>query len=258
MLALVIFLYLISSIGHLYVMLTGRRRIFSFILVCLISGFVIHGILLTSALPLFEIKEMSFWFSGISWVILLFYLALYVKYKEIAFGGFAVPVAFIIEGYSSTFPGLLGGGTSEIEGYFLKGHAYLAVLGMASFFLQMFTSVMYIIQSSQLKSRRPGAWFHRLPALNVLDDLGHKILYFGFAFLTFSLLLGSMWARSKHGTFWSLDPFSLVRTWPLAVTWLAYGLLLVCRITRSWKGKRSAIFSMFCFVCVIFSLLTHF
>ena len=93
---------------------------------------------------------------------------------------------------------------------------------------------------------------------NLLSYIGHKILYFGFAFLTFSLLLGSMWARSKHGTFWSLDPLSLVRTWPLAFTWLAYGLLLVCRITRSWKGMRSAIFSMFCFVCVIFSLLSHF
>ena len=258
MLALVVLLYLISSIGHLYIMLTGRKKIFNFILVCLIFGFVVHGILLGSAFSLFEDKSMGVWFSGISWVLLLFYLLLYAKYKEIAFGGFAVPVAFIIEGYASTFPGLLGGGSSEMEGYLLKGHAYLAVLSMAAFFLLMFTSVMYIIQSSQLKSRRPGAWLHRLPALNVLDDLGHKILYFGFAFLTFSLLLGSMWARSKHGTFWSLDPFSLVRTWPLALTWLAYGLLLICRITRSWKGMRSAIFSMFCFVCVIFSLFSHF
>lgn len=258
MLVLVLLLYLVSSIGHLYVMLTDRRKLFTFVLICLISGFVIHGVLLASSLSLFQSKGVGFWFSGISWVILLFYLLLYAKYKEIAFGGFAVPVAFIIEGYASTFPGVLGGGSSEIEGYLLKGHAYLAVLGMAAFFLLMFTSIMYIIQSSQLKSRRPGAWLHRLPSLNVLDNLGHKILYFGFTFLTFSLLLGSMWARSKHGTFWSLDPLSLVRTWPLAFTWLAYGLLLVCRITRSWKGMRSAIFSMFCFVCVIFSLLSHF
>ena len=84
MLVLVLLLYLVSSIGHLYVMLTDRRKLFTFILICLISGFVIHGILLASSLSLFQSKGVGFWFSGISWVILLFYLLLYAKYKEIA------------------------------------------------------------------------------------------------------------------------------------------------------------------------------
>ena len=67
MLALVVLLYLISSIGHLYIMLTGRKKIFNFILVCLIFGFVVHGILLGSAFSMFEDKSMGVWFSGISW-----------------------------------------------------------------------------------------------------------------------------------------------------------------------------------------------
>ena len=71
---------------------------------------------------------------------------------------------------------------------------------------------MYVAQSRQLKSKRPSVWLHRLPSLDVLAALNHKILYFGFAFLTASLLVGSMWAKATHGAYWSLAP---MKTWPL-------------------------------------------
>ena len=88
----------------------------------------------------------------------------------------------------------------------------------------------------------------------MLDDLNHKILYFGFTFLSASLLIGSMWAKSTHGTYWSLDS---MRTLPLVLVWGAYGILLVCRLTRSWKGNRSAVFSMISFVAVVIAIAVH-
>ena len=255
MVAILIACYLVSALTHLYLLCTGRAAGVRFGLGALLTGFALHTMMLGVSFASNAPPGWGPWLSGMAWVILLMYLIVYARYRDIALGGFAVPAAFILEGYASAFPGVWGAGSSAVQGYLLKGHAVLAILSSAAFFLLFASALMYLAQSQQLKSRRPNAWLHRLPSLDILDDLNHKILYFGFAFLTASLLLGSMWAKSRHGAYWSLDP---VRTWPLLFIWGAYGLLLVCRLTRSWKGKRSAVFSMAAFVGALFALVVHF
>lgn len=247
-------LYLVSTIAHLYNLM--RRHPFAYYLgiSTLVCGFMIHTVMLGYGFSSRGVAEWGIWLSALAWFILLVYLVVFMKYREMALGGIAVPVAFVLEGYASAFPGIWGAGSPEVQGYLLKGHAILALLSGASFFSLFGFSLMYSVQSSILKSRRPSAWLHRLPSLDVLDALNHKILYFGFAFLTTSLLLGSMWAKSKHGAYWGLDP---MRTWPLVLVWGAYGVLLICRLTRSWKGKRSAIFAMAAFVAVVVAVAVH-
>ena len=260
MVAVLVGLYLISTIAHLYNLLRGRAfdpqgGKVSFVgIASLIGGFLLHTAMLGAAFAGEGGRGWSVWLSALAWVILLLYLLVYFRYRDMSLGGFAVPAGFVLGGYASSFPGVWGAGSSEVQGYLLTGHAVLAVLSGASFFLLFGFALMYIAQSRELKSRRPSAWFHRLPSLDVLDDLNHKILYFGFAFLTASLLIGSMWAKSKHGAYWSLDP---MKTWPLVLVWGAYGLLLVCRLTRSWKGNRSALFSAVAFVAVVFAFAVH-
>lgn len=220
----------------------------------LVFGFVLHTVMLGIAFSSLGIAKWGIWLSALAWFILLLYLVVFIRYRELSLGGIAVPVAFVLEGYASAFPGIWGAGSPEVQGYLLGGHAVLALMSGAAFFLLFGFSLMYSVQSQQLKSRRPSAWLHRLPSLDVLDDLNHKILYFGFTFLSLSMLLGSMWAKAKHGAYWSLDP---MKTWPLVLVWIAYGVLLICRLTRSWKGKRSAVFSMLAFVAVVIAFAVH-
>ena len=52
------------------------------------------------------------------------------------------------------------------------------------------------------------AWWKRV------DDL----VYVSFAFLTFGMLFGALWAKEAWGHYWSWDP---KETWA-AITWLAY------------------------------------
>ncbi len=253
--AILIACYLIAALTHLYLLFTGRLSGIIYGMGALLLGFSLHTLMLGMGFSTAAPQGWGPWLSGMAWVIVLMYLIVYARYRDIALGGFAVPAAFVLEGYASAFPGAWGAGSLVVQGYMLKGHAVLALLSSAAFFLLSASALMYLVQSQQLKSRRPSAWLHRLPSLDVLDDLNHKILYFGFAFLTASLLLGSMWAKSRHGAYWSLDP---VRTWPLLLIWGAYGLLLVCRLTRSWKGKRSAVFSMLTFAAALLALVAHF
>lgn len=254
MVAILIGCYLVSAFTHLYLLCTGRSAGVLYALGALLLGFTLHTLMLGASFVSGAPPGWGPWLSGMAWVILLMYLLVYARYRDIALGGFAVPAAFVLKGYASAFPGVWGAGSSAVEGYLLKGHAVLALLSSAAFFLLFASALMYLVQSGQLKSRRPNAWLHRLPSLDILDDLNHKILYFGFAFLTASLLLGSMWAKSRHGAYWSLDP---VRTLPLLFIWGAYGVLLVCRLTRSWKGKRSAVVAMLAFVGALLALVVH-
>jgi ABC-type uncharacterized transport system permease subunit len=252
--AILVGLYLISTIAHLY-NLIKRDMVATYVgIATLIGGFLLHTAMLGVAFSSPANRGLGIWLSALAWVILLLYLGVYLRYRDMSLGGFAVPFGFILEGYASAAPGVWGAGTTEVQGYLLIGHAILALLSGAAFFLLFGFSMMFVAQSRQLKSKRPSAWIHRLPSLDILDDLNHKILYFGFAFLTASLLIGSMWAKAKHGAYWSLDP---LRTWPLVVLWGAYGVLLVCRLTRSWKGNRSAVFSMVAFLAVILAIAVH-
>lgn len=254
MVAVVVALYLISTIAHFYTLLTQRKTLYVTGVSTLLLGFTLHSVKLGSVFLSGMELGWGRWLSILGWAIIFLYILAYFRYRDIALGGFAVPAAFLFEGYAASFPGAWGAGSLEVQGYLLAGHAVLAMLSAGAFFLLFAAAWMYIVQSRELKSKRPGIWLQRLPSLDVLDDLNHKILYFGFTFLTASLLLGSMWAKSKHGTYWSLDP---TRTWPLVIIWLGYGLLLVCRVTRSWKGMRSAVFSIAAFLAVVFAMVRH-
>ena len=48
--------------------------------------------------------------------------------------------------------------------------------------------------------------------------LADNLVYIGFAFLTFGLLFGALWAKEAWGHYWTWDP---KETWAL-LTWLAY------------------------------------
>ncbi len=58
-----------------------------------------------------------------------------------------------------------------------------------------------------------------------------NLVYIGFAFLTFGLLFGALWAKEAWGHYWTWDP---KETWAL-ITWLVY--LIYIHFRHSHKGK---------------------
>ena len=72
-----------------------------------------------------------------------------------------------------------------------------------------------------------------------LDSLSYRAITFGFLLLTIGLISGAVWANEAWGSWWSWDP---KETWAL-ICWLVYAAYLHIRISRGWKGRRSAIVS---------------
>ena len=79
--------------------------------------------------------------------------------------------------------------------------------------------------------------------MNVTDNL----VYAGFAFLTFGMLFGALWAKEAWGHFWGWDP---KETWA-AITWLCYLLYIHFRQVRPQDGKNACRILLLAFVCLV-------
>jgi cytochrome c-type biogenesis protein CcsB len=111
--------------------------------------------------------------------------------------------------------------------------------------------IMYLLMERELKRKKLGAIFKRLPSLNVLDDINYRCLTIGFPLLTLGIITGSIWASLAWGSYWTWDPKEV---WSL-ITWLLYAALLHGRMTVGWRGRKAAILAIVGFCAVLFTFL---
>jgi cytochrome c-type biogenesis protein CcsB len=111
--------------------------------------------------------------------------------------------------------------------------------------------IMYLIQEYQIKSKKLGSFFNRLPSLQTLDSINHYALMYGFPFLTLGMVTGAIYAQYALGSYWRWDPKEV---WSL-ITWLLYAALLHERLTVGWRGRRAAVMSIVCFLVLLFSFI---
>ena len=129
-------------------------------------------------------------------------------------------------------------------------HIALALIGIAAFVLNFAGAVMYLLQERQLKARRPGAFYYRLPPLETLDRLTYRALALGFPFLTVGLLLGAVSARAAWGSLFAFDPLALLSF----VAWAIYAGTLAGRAAGGWRGRRAAYFAVLGFAALVLTL----
>jgi cytochrome c-type biogenesis protein CcsB len=90
-----------------------------------------------------------------------------------------------------------------------------------------------------------------LPAADVLDGLMYKLASIAFAGIALLLITGAVWANESWGRYWGWDAKEV----GALVAWLTYAGFLHSRISRGWKGRRSAYFAIVAFLFVIFTYL---
>jgi cytochrome c-type biogenesis protein CcsB len=88
-----------------------------------------------------------------------------------------------------------------------------------------------------------------LPQREMLDALIYKTVAISFPLLTLMIITGAYWANRTWGSYWSWDP---KEDWAL-ITWLTYAGYLHMRLTRGWRGRRSAYFAIIGFAIVLFT-----
>lgn len=137
-----------------------------------------------------------------------------------------------------------------LQSWWLPVHAATTLFADAFLALACIGGIMYLLQEREIKKKRFGLFYSRLPSLEALDKLNQHCLSVGFPLFTLGLITGSLWAKQAWGVYWHWDP---KETWSL-VTWFLYAALLHQRFTVGWRGRRVAILSIIAFLSVLFTL----
>jgi len=197
--------------------------------------------------PLSNLYESLIFFSL---TIAVVYLVIEKKYKTRTIGAFATPIAFLAMAYASMSPNIsdrIQPLLPALKSNWLIAHVMTCFVGYAAFAIAFGVSIMYLAmqRSPESKSRL----LAHLPQPNIMDELSHQLIMFGFLFLTVGIITGAVWANSAWGRYWGWDP---KETWSL-ITWFIYATLLHARMMRGWRGKRIAYLSIIGFVAVLFT-----
>jgi cytochrome c-type biogenesis protein CcsB len=182
------------------------------------------------------------------WVIVLLQLLLEQRTGVRVLGAFVLPIVVLLSLKATTGrPGTLG---PVLANAWIWIHIALAVIGIAAFVFNFVGGIMYLLQERQLKTKRPGAFYYRLPSLATLDRLTFRTLALGFPFLTVGLMLGALWARTAWGSAFTFDPLAFFSL----VAWVIYAGTLAGRAAGGWHGRRAAYFAIAGFAALVLTL----
>ncbi len=186
-----------------------------------------------------------------AWGIIIGYLLLEYIYKIKIIGVFVVSLGFLTIAIASLLPfryQTVEPLNPALQSNWLLIHVFVTFLGYAAFAIAFGLSIMYLLKERIENKGVKDSFFLRFPECARLDELSYKSIAFGFPFLTFGIISGAIWANYAWGGYWSWDP---KETWSLIV-WFIYAAYLHARMTRGWRGRRTAIFSVIGFISVIF------
>ena len=197
--------------------------------------------------PLSNLYESLVFFAG---TIVIIYLVIERKYNNRVIGAFVAPIAFLAMAYASLSPNIsdrIQPLIPALKSNWLIAHVIACFIGYGAFAVAFGVSLMYLVK--QKSADDTGSMMSRLPDANILDELNHQLVMFGFLFLSVGIITGAVWANSAWGRYWGWDP---KETWSL-ITWFVYATLLHARLMRGWRGKRTAFLSIGGFVAVLFT-----
>ena len=246
-------LYLAASLGYMGSLTARHRTLLRTAGILARSGFVLH----TAALGVYIYQQgrppatLAEWLSFYAWATAAVYILTEVRYESKVIGSFVIPLVVILLGTSAALPKTIESLVPPLKNIGVWAHVILTLLGNAAFALACCGALMYLLQERQLKSKRPGVLFHRLPSLNLLDELCHLALSIGFPLLTLGLLSGALLAFSAWGSFLTWDGKQI---WSI-ITWIFYAALLHGRLAGGWRGRKAAILSIIGFCGVVFASL---
>lgn len=130
-------------------------------------------------------------------------------------------------------------------------HVFNAILGYSGFTISAVYGILYLSLYKNLKTKKFGLLFDRLPSLDTLEKLSLYSAIIGFVLLTISIAMGLIWLPEAFPNFSYSDP-KLIGT---ILVWIVYGYGFIKRFVSNWLGKKIIRFSLIGFVIAIASLI---
>lgn len=185
-----------------------------------------------------------------SWTVVTVFLILNWRYPVKVLGALVTPMAGLMLAGSLILP-RSPVMPPALQSAWLTFHIAAALLGNATFTLAFLGAILYLVQEHQLKTKRFGFFYKRLPSLDMLDALNYYCINIGFFLLTLGIISGSLYAQYTMGVFWQWDPKETVTL----IAWLLYAGLLHERLVVGWRGRRAALLAIAGFLVLMVALV---
>ena len=247
-------LYLVGGLSYVGYLATEKGPFLTLGKGFWITGFILHSLFLTVSLlkagrlPMGDAFEASTFFA---WsVVFASYLSA-LRYRIRILGAFVLPLVFFL---------ILVASFHAHEKVFWEGsqpqvyfglHTTFLFLSYAAFALAFITGVMYLVLERQIKWKKIGRFYRRLPSLELLEEANNRFVSFGAFLYSFGILFGLFWSKTALGYFVGKDP----KVFLALVTWVLYGALFLGRRLDQIHGRKAMALSIVCFLWIIVSFV---
>ncbi len=137
-----------------------------------------------------------------------------------------------------------------LQSGWLVVHILVAVLGSGFFALGAGLSIAQLLQARrELGTTDKPRFLRSFPSADALENLAYRVNVIGFAFWTFTLIAGSIWAQHAWGRYWGWDTKEV---WTFII-WVVFAGYIHARATRGWRGAPSAWLAIVGFSAVLFN-----
>jgi cytochrome c-type biogenesis protein CcsB len=251
--------YFLGTVLFLWYLVSKKEAWGRFSIFATVAGFLTHTLALiihimeTGQIPVMTVHESIGFFS---WALVLIFLVVEYQYRIQVLGSLIVPLAFLSVLSAAVLPTQMKPLDPNVQGLWLGIHITLTILGIVFFTLAFVVGITYLAQERLLKSKRLNILYHKLPSLDVLDDLNQRSIYLGFPLLTLGIITGVILNRFVEGVYFIWAPKQIFTL----VTWFFYLAMLHGRLTIGWRAKKAAYLAVIGFVGVVFTFVgvSHF
>lgn len=192
----------------------------------------------TGRAPVHTLFEFAYFFT---WFMMTNYIAIELFRENQAAGSFLMPVIAAVQIICVALPKPAPERmAAEFPASLIGWHIGVTMLGYGFFFASFVAGALYLLQERNLRLKRWGPVYYRLPSLETLDIWGGRFVYIGFPLLTIGMLSGLFFAHVTWTTLWQAD---LKVVFTVAV-WLVYGGYLLMRKLWGWGGRKAAWWSV--------------
>lgn len=214
---------------------------------CLQSAYIIGRYVSVGNTPITTYHEAVFFFA---WATTSAYLSFRWRYTVKNFGTFVSLLILALLTVSALASREIIPLEPALQSWWLPVHAGTSLIAYGFFGLAFCGGLMYLLQERELKSRKLGYFFSRLPSLDALDQLNSHCLAVGFTFLTLGMVTGILWSKQAWGTYWRWNPKEVCSL----IIWFIYVVQIHQRFTVGWRGRRAALMIVGGFAFVMITL----
>ncbi|MBN2371886.1 MAG: cytochrome c biogenesis protein CcsA [Vicinamibacteria bacterium] len=188
--------------------------------------------------------------TSVAFAVAVVYVIVERRTRERRTGVFLVSVSFLTQAVSSVFIRSSGEFPAVLNSPLFAAHTASAVIGYAAFAVSAVYGALFLLLYHELKLRRFGLFFDRLPPLATLSRMCLRAIIVGLSALAVTIICGSAWAWNKFPGF-SHDPKFLLTV----VVWIVYMIAAWLHYDRHIGDRRVISLSLVGFFLLVFSAI---